>query len=148
VCDVGRGNLAISKLLALKKIGPCLRSTYWVVAGGCRNWSRRFLLDSRFGPDLVQIWFRFGPDLVQIWSRSGPGRHWIGGKRGEIIVGDQHVLMQTENLSCNFAKQRRFSFTQQEIGSFLFCFSSLDSAIGLWEKVLDFLAPNTSSCKR
>jgi hypothetical protein len=29
VCDVGRGNLAISKLLALKKFGPFLRSTYY-----------------------------------------------------------------------------------------------------------------------
>jgi hypothetical protein len=46
------------------------------------------------------------------------GRHWIGGKRGEIIVGDEHVLMRTENISCNFAKQRRFSCTQQEIESF------------------------------
>jgi hypothetical protein len=59
------------------------------------------------------------------------GRHWIGGKRGEINVGDEHVLMRTENIFCNFAKQRRFSYTQQEIGSFLFCFSFLDSAIGL-----------------
>jgi hypothetical protein len=75
------------------------------------------------------------------------GRHWIGGKRGEVIVGDEHVLMRTENISCNFAKQRRFSCTQQEIGSFLFCFSFLDLAIGLWEKGLDFLAPNTSSCQ-
>jgi hypothetical protein len=29
VCDVGRGNLVISKLLALKKFGPFLRSTYY-----------------------------------------------------------------------------------------------------------------------
>jgi hypothetical protein len=29
VCDVGRGNLAISKLLALKILGPFLRSTYY-----------------------------------------------------------------------------------------------------------------------
>jgi hypothetical protein len=29
VSDVGRGNLAISKLLALKKIGPFLQSTYY-----------------------------------------------------------------------------------------------------------------------
>ncbi len=29
VCDVGRGHLAISKLLAFKKIGPFLRSTYY-----------------------------------------------------------------------------------------------------------------------
>jgi hypothetical protein len=48
VCDVGRGNLAISKLLALKNFGPFLRSTYWVVAeighdGFCSI------------PDLVQI---------------------------------------------------------------------------------------------
>ncbi len=62
------------------------------------------------------------------------GRHWIGGKRGEINVGDEHVLMRTENISCNFAKQRRFSYTKQEIGSFLLCFSFLDLAIGLWEK--------------
>jgi hypothetical protein len=68
----------------------------------------------------------------------GTGRHWIGGKRGEINVGDKHVLMRTENISCNFAKQRIFSCTQQEIGSFLFCFSFLDSAIRLWEKGLDF----------
>ncbi len=66
------------------------------------------------------------------------GRHWIGGERGEIIVGDEHVLMRTENISCNFAKQRRFSCIQQEMGSFLFCFSFLDSAIGLWEKGFDF----------
>jgi hypothetical protein len=33
VSDVGQGNLGISKLLALKKIGPFLRSTYyWVPA--------------------------------------------------------------------------------------------------------------------
>ncbi len=53
-------------------------------------------------------------------------------------MGDEHVLMLTENVSCNFAKQRRFSCTQQEIRSFLFRFSFLDSAIGLWEKGLDF----------
>jgi hypothetical protein len=35
VCDVGRGNLAISKLLALKKFGPFLRSTYYWM-----SWSR------------------------------------------------------------------------------------------------------------
>jgi hypothetical protein len=29
VCDVGRGNLAIIKLLALKNFGPFLRSTYY-----------------------------------------------------------------------------------------------------------------------
>jgi hypothetical protein len=29
VSDVGRRNLAISKLLALKKIGPFLQSTYY-----------------------------------------------------------------------------------------------------------------------
>ncbi len=31
VCDVGRGNLAISKLVALKKFGPFLRSTYYLL---------------------------------------------------------------------------------------------------------------------
>ncbi len=40
--------------------------------GGCQNWSRRFLLDSRFGPDLVQIWSRFGPDPVKIEVHPGP----------------------------------------------------------------------------
>jgi hypothetical protein len=30
----------------------------WVVS----KWSRRFMLDSRFGHDLVQIWSRSGPD--------------------------------------------------------------------------------------
>jgi hypothetical protein len=29
VCDVGQGNLVISKLLALKKFGPFLQSTYY-----------------------------------------------------------------------------------------------------------------------
>jgi hypothetical protein len=29
VCDVGQGDLAISKLLALKKFGPFLQSTYY-----------------------------------------------------------------------------------------------------------------------
>jgi hypothetical protein len=29
VCDVGQGNLAISKLLALKSFGPFLQSTYY-----------------------------------------------------------------------------------------------------------------------
>jgi hypothetical protein len=29
VCDVGQGNLAISKLVALKNFGPFLRSTYY-----------------------------------------------------------------------------------------------------------------------
>jgi hypothetical protein len=71
---------------------------------------------------------------------TSTGRHWIGGKKGEIIVVDEHVLMQTENISCNFAKQRKFSCTLQEIGSFLFCFSFFDSVIGLWEKGLDFFS--------
>jgi hypothetical protein len=34
VSDVGRGNLAISKLLALKKIVSYLRSTYYEFRGG------------------------------------------------------------------------------------------------------------------
>jgi hypothetical protein len=35
VCDVGQGNLAISKLLALKNFGPFLQSTYYWVS--CSN---------------------------------------------------------------------------------------------------------------
>jgi hypothetical protein len=34
------------------------------------------------------------PVLLPIWSNNSvatPRRHWIGGKRGEIIVGNQHV---------------------------------------------------------
>jgi hypothetical protein len=47
VCDVVRGNLAISKLLALKKFGPFLRSTYyWMsrstfLGGGARSLGTR-----------------------------------------------------------------------------------------------------------
>ncbi len=37
VCDVGRGNLAISKLLALKNFGPFLQYTYyWIVPIICQ----------------------------------------------------------------------------------------------------------------
>ncbi len=38
--------------------------------GGCQNWSRRFLPNSRFGPDSVQIWSRSGPDRGTWLSRS------------------------------------------------------------------------------
>jgi hypothetical protein len=64
--------------------------------GGCRNWSRRFLLDSRFGPDLVQIWSRFGPDPVQIEVHPGPGRHWIGGKKAGKVVSVQRNIFWRE----------------------------------------------------
>jgi hypothetical protein len=29
--------------------------------------------------------------LNSVSASRQPGRHWIGGKRGEIIVGNQHV---------------------------------------------------------
>ncbi len=38
------------------------RVTLQEKCGRFRNWSRRFMLDSRFGHDLVQIWSRSGPD--------------------------------------------------------------------------------------
>ena len=37
-----------------------------LLLGGCRNWSRRFFHDSRFGPDLVQSWSRSRYMAVQI----------------------------------------------------------------------------------
>ncbi len=58
---------------------------------GCQNWSRRFLLDSRFGPDLVQI-----------WSRSGPGRHWIGGEKAGKVVSVQRNIFWHENIGDYF----------------------------------------------
>jgi hypothetical protein len=47
VCDVGQGNLAISKLLALKYFGPFLQSTYYWMSrstflGGGVNYREEF----------------------------------------------------------------------------------------------------------